>query len=100
MSAHAYTEEQLVEQPAIQLFKELGWTTVSALEEMWRRFWRQEPPGKPTPGACFALSGLGQIWWAVVWTLKRPCSWSQAQTSPLLCRFRSRISVGIGQLLA
>jgi hypothetical protein len=33
MSAHAYTEEQLVEQPAIQLFKELGWTTVSALEE-------------------------------------------------------------------
>jgi type I restriction enzyme R subunit len=33
MSAHAYTEEQLVEQPAIQLFKELGWQTVSALEE-------------------------------------------------------------------
>ncbi|MHB1308583.1 MAG: type I restriction endonuclease, partial [Limisphaerales bacterium] len=33
MSAHAYTEEQLVEQPAIQLFKALGWTTVSALEE-------------------------------------------------------------------
>src|SRR5450759_53343 len=33
MSAHAYTKEQLVEQPAIQLFKELGWTTVSALEE-------------------------------------------------------------------
>ena len=33
MSAHAYTEEQLVEQPAIQLFKELGWTTVWALEE-------------------------------------------------------------------
>ena len=33
MSAHAYTEEQLVEQPAIQLIKELGWQTVSALEE-------------------------------------------------------------------
>ena len=33
MSAHAYTEEQLVERPAIQLFKELGWQTVSALEE-------------------------------------------------------------------
>ena len=33
MSAHTYTEEQLVEQPAIQLFKELGWITVSALEE-------------------------------------------------------------------
>jgi hypothetical protein len=30
---HAYTEEQLVEQPAIGLSAELGWTTVSALEE-------------------------------------------------------------------
>jgi len=30
---HAYTEDQLVEQPAIGLFVELGWTTVSALEE-------------------------------------------------------------------
>src|SRR5580704_6940146 len=31
--SHAYTEDQLVEQPAIGLFAELGWTTVSALEE-------------------------------------------------------------------
>jgi type I restriction enzyme R subunit len=30
---HAYTEDQLVEQPAIGLFAELGWQTVSALEE-------------------------------------------------------------------
>ena len=30
---HAYTEDQLVEQPAIGLFAELGWTTLSALEE-------------------------------------------------------------------
>jgi len=30
---HAYTEDQLIEQPAIGLFAELGWTTVSALEE-------------------------------------------------------------------
>ena len=30
---HAYTEDQLVEQPAIGLFDELGWSTVSALEE-------------------------------------------------------------------
>ncbi len=29
----AYTEDQLVEQPAIGLFTELGWTTVSALDE-------------------------------------------------------------------
>ena len=30
---HANTEDQLVEQPAIGLFAELGWQTVSALEE-------------------------------------------------------------------
>ncbi len=33
MNPHAYTEDQLVEQPAIGLFAELGWATVSALEE-------------------------------------------------------------------
>ena len=33
MSTHAYTEDQLVEQPAIGLFAELGWSTVSAMEE-------------------------------------------------------------------
>ena len=31
--SHAYTEGQLVEQPAIGWFAELGWQTVSALEE-------------------------------------------------------------------
>jgi type I restriction enzyme R subunit len=30
---HAYTEDQLVEQPAIGLFAGLGWQTVSAMEE-------------------------------------------------------------------
>lgn len=33
MSAHAYSEDQLVEQPAIGLFATLGWQTVSAMEE-------------------------------------------------------------------
>ena len=33
MSPHAYTEDQLVEQPALRLFAELGWQTVSALDE-------------------------------------------------------------------
>ena len=33
MPPHAYTEDQLVEQPAIGLFAELGWTTMSASEE-------------------------------------------------------------------
>ncbi|MFO1418342.1 MAG: type I restriction endonuclease subunit R [Methylotetracoccus sp.] len=33
MSPHAYSEDQLVEQPAIGLFATLGWQTVSALDE-------------------------------------------------------------------
>jgi type I restriction enzyme R subunit len=33
MSPHAFTEDQLVEQPAIGLFSSLGWLTVSAMEE-------------------------------------------------------------------
>jgi type I restriction enzyme R subunit len=35
MSPHAYTEDQLVEQPAIGLFAVLGWQTVSAKEEVF-----------------------------------------------------------------
>ena len=35
MSAHAYSEDQFVEQSAIGLFVELGWTTVSAMEEVF-----------------------------------------------------------------
>jgi hypothetical protein len=31
--SHAYTEDQLVEQPAIGLYAALGWQTISALEE-------------------------------------------------------------------
>jgi type I restriction enzyme R subunit len=34
VSSHPYSEEQLVEQPAIALFEYLGWSTVSALEEI------------------------------------------------------------------
>ncbi len=33
MTTHPYTEDQLVEQPAIGLFAKLGWQTVSAMEE-------------------------------------------------------------------
>lgn len=35
MTPHTYTEDHLVEQPAIQLFAELGWTAVSAMEEVF-----------------------------------------------------------------
>jgi type I restriction enzyme R subunit len=35
VTGHAYTEDQLVEQPAIALFAELGWQTVSAMEEVF-----------------------------------------------------------------
>jgi len=47
MSAHAYTEDQLVEQPAINLFAELGWQTVSAMEE---RFGAGGTLGRETSG--------------------------------------------------
>jgi type I restriction enzyme R subunit len=32
---HAYTEDQLVEQPAVALLRELGWETVSAFDELF-----------------------------------------------------------------
>ncbi len=35
MTGHPYTEDQLVEQPAIRLFAELGWQAVSAIEEVF-----------------------------------------------------------------
>ena len=31
--SHTYSEDQLVEQPAIGLFASLGWQTISAMEE-------------------------------------------------------------------
>ena len=36
---HAYTEDQLVEQPAIGLFAELGWQ-VAGPPRQWRHRWR------------------------------------------------------------
>ena len=46
MSPRDYTEELLVEQPAIELFAELGWATVSAMEES---FGSAEPSPQPSP---------------------------------------------------
>ena len=47
MSAHAYTEDHLVERPAIGLFAALGWQTVSAQEET---FGPSPPTHSPVPG--------------------------------------------------
>lgn len=55
MSAHAYTEDQLVEQPAIGLLAELGWQTVSAVEET---FGATGTFGRETKGEVVLLSRL------------------------------------------
>lgn len=51
----AYTEDQLVEQPAIELFKVLGWATVSAMEEV---FGPGGTLGRETPGEVVLVSRL------------------------------------------
>ena len=35
MSPHAFTEDQLVEQPAVGLFAEMGWETASGSDEVF-----------------------------------------------------------------
>jgi len=45
MNLEGYTEDRLVEQPAIELFRDLGWETVSALEES---FGPRGPLGRET----------------------------------------------------
>ena len=52
---HAYTEDQLVEQPAIGLFAELGWQTVSAMEET---FGADGTLGRETKGEVVLVSRL------------------------------------------
>jgi len=70
MSAHAYTEDQLVEQPAIGLFAELGWTTVSALEELIGRSRGDETHLSPaesqslltsSPAICLGRETKGEV---------------------------------------
>lgn len=55
MTAHAYSEDQLVEQPAIGLFAELGWQTLSAQDE---RFGANGTLGRETRGEVMLLSRL------------------------------------------
>jgi type I restriction enzyme R subunit len=58
MTTHAYTEDQLVEQPAIGLFGVLGWQTVSAMEETFgagSTLWAARPRARWCwPTACDA----------------------------------------------
>lgn len=60
MSAHAYTEDQLVEQPAIGLFVALGWQTVLTMEET---FGPGSTMGRETMGEVVLVERLlsGQI---------------------------------------
>ena len=58
MTAPAYTEDQLVEQPAIRLFAELGWQTVSALEEI---FGKDTGMRDPLPSRLLSPDALGLL---------------------------------------
>ncbi len=55
MSGNPYAEDQLVEQPAIGLFAELGWQTVSAFEET---FGANGTLGRETPSEVVLLPRL------------------------------------------
>lgn len=55
---HDYTEDQLVEQPAIGLFAELDWATVSALDEV---FGPGGTLGRETPGEVVLVSRLQTV---------------------------------------
>ena len=55
MSPNAYTEDQLVEQPAIGLFAALGWQTASALDES---FGPAGALGRETKGEVVLVSRL------------------------------------------
>src|SRR5260370_6040752 len=52
---HGFTENQLDEQPAIGLFAELGWQTVSAMEEI---FGAEGTLGRETPSEVVLLPRL------------------------------------------
>jgi len=54
VSTHAYLKDQLVEQPAIGLFAEIGWQAVSALEETF---------GTPSPGLAARMAMRYKLLW-------------------------------------
>jgi type I restriction enzyme R subunit len=76
MSAHAYTEDQLVEQPAIALFSELGWRAVVALDEV---FGPSGTLGRETPEEVVLTPRLRQAFGKL-----NPSLSSDAETTALL----------------
>ena len=63
MATNAYTEDQLVEQPAIGLFAEPGWQTVSTFEEI---FGAGGTLGRGTPCKNVLLAGFRAEWGTVL----------------------------------
>jgi len=57
MPTHPYTEDQLVEKPAMGVFAELGWQTVSAMEEV---FGENGTLGRETKGEVVLVARLRQ----------------------------------------
>ncbi len=55
MTPHGFTEDQLVEKPALELLKSLGWDVVSAAEEV---FGTEGTLGRETPGDVVLVSRL------------------------------------------
>jgi type I restriction enzyme R subunit len=55
MNAHSYSEDRLVEKPAIQLFDELGWQTLNASDE---EFSKEGILGRETRGEVVLLGRL------------------------------------------
>jgi type I restriction enzyme R subunit len=87
MSPHAYTEDQLVEQPAIGLFGALGWRTVSAMEET---FGASGTLGRETKGEAVLVARLREAL-----TKLNPTLPSEAITATIdeLTRDRSAMSL-------
>ena len=55
MTPHGFTEDQLVERPALEVLEKLGWTLASAAEEV---FGLQGTLGRETPGETILLPRL------------------------------------------
>lgn len=87
MTPHAYTEDQLVEQPAIGLFADLGWQTVSAMQET---FGLGGTLGRETSGEVVLVARL-----RAALTQLNPALPAEAITTALdeLCRDRSAMSL-------